>query len=177
MGKHRVRAGATYGRNGSFFHTPDLIRCFPPCFLLLLGLFSTPDAALPVAQLQTGALVYARVSMALRDMDPQLTCMAPPGVAAKDWMTRESIFGELGYGGGCSTLIQCPTSVCAMLEVEDCPLLDALGEVAPFEIAGEVSRTLPQFAHLTDKFPHMIDKAAFTSGGATRHHAVHLQCL
>ena len=38
--------------------------------------------------LAVGMLVYARVRVASKHMDPELSCHAPPGVAAKDWVRR-----------------------------------------------------------------------------------------
>eukprot|EP00310_Coccolithus_braarudii_P020082 CAMPEP_0183345248 /NCGR_PEP_ID=MMETSP0164_2-20130417/10741_1 /TAXON_ID=221442 /ORGANISM="Coccolithus pelagicus ssp braarudi, Strain PLY182g" /LENGTH=252 /DNA_ID=CAMNT_0025516375 /DNA_START=18 /DNA_END=776 /DNA_ORIENTATION=- len=81
--------------------------------------------------LQVGMLVYARLVVANKDMEPEATCQAPPGIAAKDWVTREALFGELVAG----TLFECPLSLCSYLEAEDCPVLQALGDLAPFEIA------------------------------------------
>ncbi len=82
--------------------------------------------------LAVGALVYARVVVANKDMDPEISCAAPPGVSSKDWVTRESIYGEL-MGGH---VFDCPSTLCEhMASDQDCPLLDALGEVSAFEIA------------------------------------------
>ena len=50
--------------------------------------------------LAVGALVYARVVLANKDMEPEVTCAAPPGVNARDWVTKESVFGELSGGHG-----------------------------------------------------------------------------
>lgn len=80
-----------------------------------------------------GALVYARVVVANKDMDPEISCAAPPGVSSKDWVTGESLFGELQGGHTFS----CPASLCAVLALEDeeCPVLEALSQVSPFEMA------------------------------------------
>jgi len=80
---------------------------------------------------QVGALVYARVVSASRDMDPELSCAAPDGVGAKDWVTKEAIFGELS--GGLN--FECAPSICAALQCDGCAVLEALGELAPFELA------------------------------------------
>ena len=82
--------------------------------------------------LAVGALVYARVVVANKDMDPEISCAAPPGVSSRDWVTRESLFGELlgGYS------FDCPSGLCrAMAADAPCPLLEALGAVAAFEVA------------------------------------------
>ena len=93
--------------------------------------------------LDVGALVYARITLAHRDMDPECSCAAPPGVSAKDWVTRESVFGELQGG----SLFQCPQPLCRRLMASGDddggqnaasmppPVLDALGARAPFEFA------------------------------------------
>merc|ERR1712087_1104086 len=81
--------------------------------------------------LQVGALVYARVTLANKDMEPEVSCAAPPGVSAKDWVTRESIFGEL-IGGH---VFDCPAALCHELSVSECAVLQLIGDVAPFELA------------------------------------------
>ena len=87
--------------------------------------------------LEVGALVYARVTLAHRDMQPECSCAAPPGVGAKDWVTKESVFGELAGG----FVFACPQLLCRRLmasvdgEEEAPPVLDALGARAPFELA------------------------------------------
>ncbi len=81
--------------------------------------------------LEVGALVYARIVLAHRDMEPEASCVAPAGVGAKDWVTNESVFGELSGGH----LFDCPQPLCRRLIGTDCPVLDALGDVAPFELA------------------------------------------
>ena len=59
------------------------------------------------------------------------SCAAPPGVNARDWVTKESVFGELTGGH----VFDCPPSVCRQLMSAECPVLEAIGSVAPFEIA------------------------------------------
>jgi exosome complex component RRP40 len=82
--------------------------------------------------LEVGALVYARIVLAHRDMEPEASCAAPPGVGAKDWVTRESVFGELQGGH----VFSCPAPLCRrLLGTDECPVLDALGALAPFELA------------------------------------------
>jgi exosome complex component RRP40 len=83
--------------------------------------------------LEVGALIYARVTLAHRDMEPEVSCAAPPGVGAKDWVTKESVFGELSGG----YVFDCPPLLCRRLMGldETSPVLDALGALAPFELA------------------------------------------
>lgn len=47
--------------------------------------------------LQIGSAVYARVAAAPRAMEPQLSCQVVNG-PKKDWVTGESLFGELKGG-------------------------------------------------------------------------------
>ncbi len=47
--------------------------------------------------LKVGSLVYARVSVANKFMDPELSCTMDHG-PKKDWMTGESVYGELKSG-------------------------------------------------------------------------------
>ncbi|KAL1515717.1 hypothetical protein AB1Y20_002333 [Prymnesium parvum] len=83
-------------------------------------------------QLHVGSLVYCRVVVAHRDMEPEVSCKAPPGVgAAKDWVTRESVFGKLQAGH----VFDCPAIVCRGLMDAQGPLLDALADVGAFELA------------------------------------------
>mmetsp|Transcript_14023 Transcript_14023/g.23230 ORF Transcript_14023/g.23230 Transcript_14023/m.23230 type:complete len:249 (+) Transcript_14023:35-781(+) len=81
--------------------------------------------------LQVGTLVYARVTLANKDMEPEVSCAAPPGVSAKDWVTRESIFGELTGGH----VFDCPAALCLELSGPNCAVLQRIGDVAPFELA------------------------------------------
>ena len=56
--------------------------------------------------LQTGMLLYARVSSVSDTMDPTLSCQLGPhdgGIPRKDWMTNEGTYGELK--GGTATKI------------------------------------------------------------------------
>lgn len=81
--------------------------------------------------LEVGTLVYARIVIAHKDMEPEASCAAPPGVGAKDWVTKESVFGELSGGH----VFDCPPALCRRLMGTEVPVLDALANVAPFELA------------------------------------------
>ena len=48
--------------------------------------------------LQVGSLIYARVVVANKSMDPELSCMTPAGARAKDWVTGQGLFGEITKG-------------------------------------------------------------------------------
>eukprot|EP00808_Paulinella_micropora_P022404 g74686.t1 len=76
-----------------------------------------------------GALVYARVLLANKHMETELTCTSPH--FKTEWVTGESMFGELSGG----YMFTCSLSLCRKLLAEDCPVLHALGAHVPFEIA------------------------------------------
>lgn len=54
--------------------------------------------------LQVGTAIYARIVTAARAMEPELSCQVLSG-PKKDWVTGESLFGELKAGlvSRCST--------------------------------------------------------------------------
>lgn len=84
--------------------------------------------------LHVGSLVFARVVLAHKDMEPELSCAAPAGVVSKDWMTGQSLFGELKSG----TVFGCSLAVARSLAADDRPggqLLTLIGEHTPFEVA------------------------------------------
>ena len=89
--------------------------------------WQTQDKA---AYLAVGTLVYARVELASKHMDTELTCMADSGIK-KDWMTGEAQFGKL-VGG---TTFECSHELARSLLQEDCPVLIALARYIKFEIA------------------------------------------
>jgi len=76
-----------------------------------------------------GALVYARVESANKDMEPDLTCTSPH--FKKEWVTGQSVFGELvgGYA------FECTLSLARQLLDEKCFVLRCLGRHFPFELA------------------------------------------
>jgi SH3-like domain-containing protein len=45
---------------------------------------------------QIGTIVYARVSLAVKDCEPEITCISL--TSKKGWMTGQAIFGELEGG-------------------------------------------------------------------------------
>jgi len=84
--------------------------------------------------LHVGSLVFARVVLAHKDMEPELSCAAPVGVMSKDWMTGQSLFGELKGG----TTFRCSLAHARSLAADDRPggeLLALIGEHVPFEVA------------------------------------------
>lgn len=101
-----------------------------PATLPLLAFDGASNRNRPL--LGMGALVYCRVTAAHREMETELTCKAPPGFGApKDWVTRECVFGELQRGH----VFDCAHATCCELLDAEGPLLDALAEVGPFELA------------------------------------------
>lgn len=81
--------------------------------------------------LRLGSLVYARVSKTNADVEPEITCEAPPSVTKKDWMTGLAIYGELNDGYVFKTSIGLAKS----LLHEDCQVLASLGKKLAFEVA------------------------------------------
>lgn len=84
--------------------------------------------------LHVGSLVFARVVVAHKDLEPELSCAAPAGIMSKDWMTGQSLFGELKGG----TVFSCSLAISRSLAADDRPggqLLALIGERIPFEVA------------------------------------------
>ena len=81
--------------------------------------------------LAVGATVFARVAAVSRHLDPELTCQAGGGAPKKDWMTGQSVYGELRGG----TVLRVSTGLAARLLDPDCAILTALGGGVPFELA------------------------------------------
>jgi exosome complex component RRP40 len=81
--------------------------------------------------LEIGTLIYARVTKCSLYMEPELSCQALPGMTKKDWVTKQSFYGELTEG----TCIKVSTSFAYRLLLPTCSILSTLGGVVPFEIA------------------------------------------
>jgi len=73
--------------------------------------------------LQRGSLLYARVVVANKDMDPELVCYAPN--------QKSQGFGEIKLG----YMFKCSLSLARSLMAHQCPILQAIGDRLPFEIA------------------------------------------
>eukprot|EP00760_Papus_ankaliazontas_P005778 PhM_4_TR12760/c0_g1_i1/m.16075/K03681/RRP40, EXOSC3; exosome complex component RRP40 len=82
-------------------------------------------------RLRGGDLVYARVTQAYKDVDPEITCCASLGVARKDWVTGESDFGQLKNGHVCTV----PPQYARELLKTDSYVLQALSTRVSFELA------------------------------------------
>lgn len=80
--------------------------------------------------LQSGALIFARVIRSGIDMEPQITCEATGTGKKKDWTTGESQFGELK--GGCVFPLR--RSSCRRLSEMNNPVLSSIGKNIPFEV-------------------------------------------
>lgn len=79
-----------------------------------------------------GDVVYARVTLANRDMSAELTCTAPASsINAKEWVTGEAIYGPLKNG----FVFDCSISLASKLLDDNCVVLNHLGTRIPFEIA------------------------------------------
>jgi exosome complex component RRP40 len=76
-----------------------------------------------------GALVYARVEVAAKNVETELSCKTP--FLNKDWVTKETVFGQLkgGYSFPCSL------GLSRELLTEDCVVLHLLSEEFRYEIA------------------------------------------
>ncbi|KYQ94335.1 putative nuclease [Tieghemostelium lacteum] len=73
--------------------------------------------------LNVGNLVYARVSVANKDMEPEIVCLSV--------RNKSEGFGQLMAG----YLFNCTLGLSHYLLSEDCPILATLGKHIPFEIA------------------------------------------
>ncbi|KAI8927831.1 hypothetical protein BC831DRAFT_451228 [Entophlyctis helioformis] len=74
--------------------------------------------------LEVGALVYARISLANKDMEPEVECTNPSS-------GRADGFGELKGG----FVVKCSLGMCRSLMAKDSPVLAGLANSFPFETA------------------------------------------
>jgi exosome complex component RRP40 len=81
--------------------------------------------------LAVGATVFARVVACSRHLDPELACTAGGAGPKKDWMTGQSVYGELKGG----TLVRVSTGLARRLVDPSAAVLTALGGGLPFEVA------------------------------------------
>jgi exosome complex component RRP40 len=105
-------------------------------------LHATSTAILPVLafdgatkrnkpNLAIGAVVFARVVNCSRHLEPELSCQAGGAGPKKDWMTGESIFGELSGG----TILSVSCNHAERLFNPSCAVLSSFGTSVPFEVA------------------------------------------
>jgi len=79
--------------------------------------------------LEVGQLIYCRVRATNKYMETELTCISPH--FKKDWVTKESMFGELNGG----YVFNASARLCRTLLDDNCLVLNEIGRVIPFEIA------------------------------------------
>ena len=79
--------------------------------------------------LDVGSMVYCRVSVVNKYLDPELSCMSL--VNKRDWVTGESVFGELKGG----TVVKVSIRFAHELMGENPQVLDIIGNKLRFEIA------------------------------------------
>ncbi len=79
--------------------------------------------------LDVGSLIYCRVRVANKHMEVELTCQSP--LFKKDWVTKDSMFGELSGG----YVFNVSSQLARALLEDDSLVLNALGRHFPFEIA------------------------------------------
>jgi exosome complex component RRP40 len=95
-------------------------------------------------KLAVGDVVYCHVLTADRDVDVELSCCAPRGTEAKDWVTGEGAYGPLRGGA----VVSVPLQYAADLLHNTVPVLMQLGERVAFESAiglnGRVWLSTPQ---------------------------------
>lgn len=81
-------------------------------------------------ELHKGDVVYARVILAHKDMDYELSCISASG-SKKEWSSGETMYGALAEG----ILIRVNLSTARALLLPDCVVLNALGRFFAFEVA------------------------------------------
>jgi exosome complex component RRP40 len=81
--------------------------------------------------LHPGDLVYARVIVAHKDMEPEITCLSAQGTQRKDWVTGQSVFGPLKGG----YVTECSLALSRRLLDPNCSLLKTIGDKVAFELA------------------------------------------
>mmetsp|Transcript_1623 Transcript_1623/g.2441 ORF Transcript_1623/g.2441 Transcript_1623/m.2441 type:complete len:276 (-) Transcript_1623:356-1183(-) len=77
-----------------------------------------------------GTVIYCRVESTSPDTDPELSCMVKDG-PKKDWMTGQSLFGELKGGH----IFKVSLSLVQLLLDPKCVVLEALANGIAFEVA------------------------------------------
>ena len=118
--------GIIEDRGGEFYK----VNIFAPASALLPRLAFENATKRNKPELQRGDVVYARIAVANKDVDVELTCVSASGIK-KDWSSGETIYGPLSEGLVLSHL-SLPL-VRSMLRPE-CVLLNSLGKALPFEI-------------------------------------------
>ncbi|KAL0491400.1 exosome complex protein RRP40 [Acrasis kona] len=78
-----------------------------------------------------GDLIYARVTVANKDLEPEITCLSSQGTARRDWITGQSVFGPLKHG----FVINCSLGMSRRLLDPNCELFKQIGDKCSFEAA------------------------------------------
>eukprot|EP01127_Copromyxa_protea_P017046 TRINITY_DN5162_c0_g1_i1.p1 TRINITY_DN5162_c0_g1~~TRINITY_DN5162_c0_g1_i1.p1 ORF type:complete len:234 (+),score=23.52 TRINITY_DN5162_c0_g1_i1:15-716(+) len=142
-----TKAGVLRSKNDSFFVENNQKRYVPSVDDLVLGIITSrlteswkvdigchEHATLSMysfegatkknrADLPVGSLVYCRVKVASRDMEPELSCMSVKG--------KKEGFGPLEGG----YMVKCDTCLARDCLAEDSTVLNALGASIPYEVA------------------------------------------
>lgn len=74
-------------------------------------------------QWPAGSVIYGRVTLANKDMEPEIACVTPSGKAKG--------YGKLDGG----IVIKCSLDLCRSLLARNCAVLKFLGKKVPYEIA------------------------------------------
>eukprot|EP01083_Nonionella_stella_P070167 187582_1 len=80
-------------------------------------------------ELKVGDLVYCRVAVANKHMEPELSCISPH--FKKEWMTGEALFTNLVNG----YLFECSLKLARDLLSDESHVLNCLGRTVAFEVA------------------------------------------
>eukprot|EP01038_Epipyxis_sp_PR26KG_P016255 gene16255-22137_t len=81
-------------------------------------------------ELRKGDIVYARVMIASRGVDTELSCLTLSGTK-KEWTTGETVYGELVQG----LLVHVSSVTIKTLLQPDCPVLTNLAKYFAFEVS------------------------------------------
>lgn len=81
-------------------------------------------------ELKKGDIIYARVSLAHKDLETELTCTAASG-SKKEWSSGEAVYGNLCSG----VVVKISIARAKSMLLPDCVLLNALGRHFAYEVA------------------------------------------
>ena len=81
--------------------------------------------------------MYARVVLCVENTEVVVSCVDDSGMK-KDWVTGESLYGELKGG----YIFSCSLSMARQLLLPDCAVLIEIAKYAPFEIVVGLNGTI-----------------------------------
>jgi exosome complex component RRP40 len=81
-------------------------------------------------ELKKGDIVYARVSLAHKDLETELTCTASSG-SKKEWSSGEAVYGKLCNG----VVVKMSIGKAKSMLLPDCVVLNTLGRHFSYEVA------------------------------------------